>query len=296
MRAKIWFLESRPQFLLLSVTLAFLGNAIAWYHGAFNIWYGILAGFGLVLAHTSVNVFNDYFDYRSGVDLNTQRTPFSGGSGILPAAQLRPRQVLWYGIITMILALAIGAYFMVAQSWLLLPLVVVAALCVVLYTPFILRTRWPEWSPGLGLGILPVLGVYFSQTSAYTLPALIAAIPSGFMVHNLLLLNEFPDYEADKKAGRKTMPITLGKKPASRVYMGVTIGVYLWIIGAVVAGMMPVWALVALLSLPFAVKALRNVPGYEDMGKLMPAMGNNVLFILATHILLGVGFVLAKVF
>ncbi len=237
--AKTWFLESRPQFLLLSVTLAFLGNAIAWREGNFSLGYAFLAGIGLVIAHISVNVFNDYFDYKSGIDLKTQRTPFSGGSGMLPTAAMRPRQVLWYGIITLLIALGVGIYFMVVKSWLLLPVIVVAALCVTLYSPIILKTHWPEWSPGLGLGILPVLGIYFAQTADYTIPALIAAVPSGFMVHNLLLLNEFPDVEADRTGGRKTLTITLGRRGASIVYTALTLGVYAWVIGWVAAGVMP---------------------------------------------------------
>ena len=115
------------------------------------------------------------------------------------------------------------------------------------------------------------------------------------MVHNLLLLNEFPDVEADKKGGRKTMPITLGKKGASRVYSALNIAVYVWIIGAVAARQMPVWTLLALLTLPFAIKAIRGALKYDDMSKLMPALGNNVLFILFTHVLMGVGYILARV-
>ncbi len=61
---------------------------MAWYDGAFFLSWALLALLGLLLAHVSVNVLNDYFDYRSGVDLKTQRTPFSGGSGILPPPNL----------------------------------------------------------------------------------------------------------------------------------------------------------------------------------------------------------------
>lgn len=293
---KIWFLEARPQFLLLSVVLAFLGTSIAWHDGAFALDYALLAFIGLLLAHISVNVLNDYYDYKSGVDLDTQRTPFSGGSGILPAALLKPRQVFWYGMVTFLLALAIGIYFMVVRSWLLLPLMILAAICILLYTPVILKMKWPEWSPGLGLGILPVLGTYFAQTAEYTVPALIAAVPSGFMVHNLLLLNEFPDIEADRKPGRKTLPITLGKKKAAKVYSAVTIAVYLWIIGAVLAGVMPVFTLIALASLPFAIKAIRGALWHEGLGQLVPAMASNVLFILSTHLLMGIGYILGSVF
>ena len=301
MKLKIWFLETRPQFLLLSVVLAFLGTCIAWYEakefgGNFDLGYAFLAGFGLLLAHISVNVLNDYFDYRSGIDLETKRTPFSGGSGILPATLLKPRQVFWLGLSSFLLAIPIGVYFVLARGWLLLPLLLIAAICVLLYTPTILKLRWPEWAPGLGLGALPILGVYFVQTSVYTLPVFIASIPSGILVHNLLLLNEFPDVEADKKAGRKTLPITMGKEKAGIVYSVLTIIVYLWIIGGVVVGQMPTFSLIALLTLPFAIKAIRGALKHQDMSQLVPAMANNVLVVLLTQLLLGIGYILAGVF
>ncbi len=302
LRLKIWFLETRPQFLLLSVVLAFLGTCIAWYDGAFHLGYALLAFFGLLLTHISVNVLNDYFDYRSGIDLETRRTPFSGGSGILPAALLTPRQVLWLGLGSLLLAVPIGVYFVIARGWLLLPLLLVAAFCVLLYSPLILKLNWPEWAPGVGLGVLPVLGCYFVQTTTYTFPAVVASIPSGILVHNLLLLNEFPDTEADKKANRKTLPITMGRTKASIVYSVLTMVVYLWIIGMAIGmavmkrELFQLFLLMPLLTIPFAIKAIRGALKYQDMSKLMPAMGNNVLVVLLTQLLLGIGYILAGAF
>jgi 1,4-dihydroxy-2-naphthoate octaprenyltransferase len=295
-KLKVWFLETRPQFLLLSVVLAFLGVTIAWYDGYFHLGYALLTFLGLLLCHISVNVLNDYFDYESGIDLETKRTPFSGGSGILPTSRLKPRQVLWLGVGSLILAVPIGVYFVITRGWDLLPLLIVGALCAVLYTPLITKLGFPEWAPGAGMGTLPVLGAYFIQTTAYTLPAVIAAIPSGILVHNLLLLNEFPDVEADKIASRKTMPILIGKTKAWMVYSALTIIVYLWIIGWVAAGKMPIFALIALLTLPFAIKAIRGSQKHEDMNQLVPAMANNVMVVLLTQFLLGIGYILGGVF
>ena len=295
MKLKIWFLETRPQFLLLSVVLIFLGTCLAWYDDAFHLGYALLAFVGLLLTHISVNTLNDYFDYRSGIDLEVKRTPFSGGSGILPSALLKPRQVLWLGLTSFLLAIPIGVYFVVARGWQLLPLLLIAAVCILLYTPVILKLGWPEWAPGVGLGALPVLGAYFVQTTAYTLPAVVASIPSAILVHNLLLLNEFPDTEADEKAGRKTLPITMGKARASLLYVMLTLIVYLWIIGGVVARLMPLFCLIALLTLPLAVKAIQGALRHQEITKLVPAMANNVLVVLLTQLLLGIGYILAGI-
>ncbi len=296
MKLKLWFLETRPQFLTLSVVLAFLGTSIAWYEGYFHLGYALLAGFGLLLTHISVNTLNDYFDYRSGVDLATRRTPFSGGSGILPTALLTPGQVFWLGMSSFLLAVVIGVFFILTKGWLLLPLLLFAAVCILFYTPVILKMPWPEWAAGLGLGWLPVLGLYFVQTAQYTWHAVIAAVPSGILVHNLLLLNEFPDTKADMGGGRRTLPIVMGGARASLIYSALTMTVYLWVIGWAIAGVMPAFCLIALLTLPFALKAIKGSRKHQDMAQLIPAMGSNVLVVLLTQLLLGIGYILAGIF
>jgi 1,4-dihydroxy-2-naphthoate octaprenyltransferase len=293
MKLKLYFLETRPQFLLLSVVLGITGTCIAWYDGFFSFGDAALATFGLILAHTACNTLNDYFDYKSGVDRVTERTPFSGGSGMLREGLLTPREVLCIGLISLAIDVPIGLYFMITKGWLLLPLILVAVFSVVLYSPVILKGYWPEWSPFLGLGVLPVLGMYFSQTGMYTWHAVIASMPSGFLVHNLLLLNEFPDIEADKVANRRTLPITLGSKGAAIVYTAFTLMVYIWIAGAVILKAMPLFTLIAILTLPLAIKAIQGSFKSEDRGSLIPAMGNNVLVVLVTQVLIGIGYVLS---
>lgn len=296
MKLKVWFLETRPQFLTLSVVLAFLGTVVAWYDGHFNLGHALLAGIGLVLAHVSVNTLNDYFDYRSGIDVATRRTPFSGGSGILPAGLLRPRAVLWLGLGSLLLAVPIGIYFVLTSGYQLLPLLIVAALFILLYSPFILKWPWPEWVAGAGLGALPILGMYFALVGAYTFPAVIASIPSAFLVHNLLLLNEFPDAEADRQANRKTLPITIGKDRTAIFYAVVALAVYVWIIGWVAARVLPIWTLLALLTLPLTIKAINGARHHDDLSRLMPAMAANVMAVLLTQLLMGIGYILGRVF
>jgi 1,4-dihydroxy-2-naphthoate octaprenyltransferase len=301
-RLLLWIKETRPQFLTLSVVLAFLGTSIAWYDGPVNLGYALLAGFGLMLTHGSVNAINDYFDYKSGIDLDVERTPFSGGSGLVPDGKIPLNQALWVGIVTLLVALLIGLFFIALKGWLLLPLLIAAGLCLVLYTPLILKTPWPEWSPGVGLGILPILGFYFIQAGRYDWMVLIASIPSGILVHNLLLLNEFPDVAADRKGGRKTIPVAFGLAAAAKFFILATVAVYVWIIGCVLATLltgkivMPVYCLIALLALPWAVKAMRGSKEYHDRSRLVQALGDNVKFILFTQVLLGVGYILEKLF
>ncbi|MCB2148967.1 MAG: prenyltransferase [Deltaproteobacteria bacterium] len=298
----LWIKETRPQFLTLSVVLTFLGTSVAWHQGAVNLRYALLAGFGLMLTHGSVNAINDYFDYKSGIDLDVERTPFSGGSGLVPEGKLSSNQALCVGTVTFLVALMIGIFFIIEKGWRLVPLLIVAALCLVLYTPVILRTPWPEWSPGLGLGILPILGFYFVQTGRYDWKVLVVSIPSGILVHNLLLLNEFPDVEADRKGGRKTTPVLFGLVAAARSFRLATIAVYGWIIGCVMTTLtigsvvMPIYCLIVLLALPWAVKAMRGSKEYHDRSRLIRAMGDNVTFILLTHVLLGLGYILDKLF
>jgi 1,4-dihydroxy-2-naphthoate polyprenyltransferase len=301
MKPKALMMVFRAPFLLLAVVLGFLGAALAWYEhqeygSTFNLGYAFLAGIGLVIAHISVNVFNEYFDFRSKVDFRTPRTPFSGGSGALPSGLITEKQALWLGVGSLFIIIPIGIFFTLVKGWLLLPLLLFSAVIIVIYTPFILKMGYPEWAPGIGLGVLPVLGAYFIQTGEYTITALIAAVPSGILVHNLLLLNELPDAEADKTVKRRTLPIVLGKKNAAIVFSVLMLVMYLWIISAVITGDMPAFTLLGLLTLPLAYKAVSGAFKFNDMSKLVPALANNVFVVLLTQLLMGVGFILAGAF
>jgi 1,4-dihydroxy-2-naphthoate octaprenyltransferase len=301
MKLKNLMVVVRANFLLLTVVLGFLGTSLAWYEhqqfgGDFSLGFAFLAGFGLVLAHISVNVFNDYFDFRSKLDYKTPRTPFSGGSKALVDGLITEKQALWLAIGSLAIAAAVGIFFTLTQGWLLLPLLLVAAIIILIYTPFILKIGYPEWAAGLGLGILPILGAYFIQTGEYTMTALVVSVPSGILVHNLLLLNEFADVEADKTVKRRTLPITVGKKNAAIIYSALTAVMYLWIIGAVITGDMPAFSLLGLLTIPLAYKAIDGSFKSNDMAKLVPAMANNVFIVLLTQLLMGIGFILGGVF
>src|SRR5512139_39150 len=97
---KAWLLLPRFHFMPLTIILVSLGTAIAAYEGHFDLGYFAFAMIGSILVHITVNVSNDYYDYVGGIDLNTPRTPFSGGSGVLPRNLLKPRQAFWVATIS----------------------------------------------------------------------------------------------------------------------------------------------------------------------------------------------------
>jgi 1,4-dihydroxy-2-naphthoate octaprenyltransferase len=212
MKFRIWFLETRPQFLLLSVALVLLGTAMSGNEGHFNCVRFALTMIGLILAHASVNILNDYFDFKSGIDLETRRTHFSGGSGILPQGLMDPKSAFKFGAGCLLAAFLIGLYLTAVSGWQLLPLILLGGLVIYFYTSYLTKWLLGEFWAGLGLGTLPVLGTYFVQTGSYTTGAFVASLAPGFLTANLLLLNEFPDAEADKKGGRFHLVIALGTR------------------------------------------------------------------------------------
>ena len=291
MSLKIWIKETRPQFLILSPVLVLLGSSVAYNQGYFNWIRFILAAAGLILAHASVNILNDYFDYKSGIDIETRRTPFSGGSGILPEGLLKPESTYWFGMATLGAAFLIGIHLVLVSGWQLLVLVLIGGVVIYFYTSFLTKWLVGELWAGLGLGTLPVIGTYFIQTGNFNLEILVVSLVPGFLTANLLFLNEFPDLEADRKGGRFHLVIALGRKNAAVLYAAIILITYLCIIAGVAWRIMPPLALIALITVIFALKAiLITFKNYESTEKMIPALKSNVLTILGTDVLLAIGY------
>jgi 1,4-dihydroxy-2-naphthoate octaprenyltransferase len=295
MSLKLLFLETRPQFLLLSPILVFLGMAVALYGGNFNLTAFLLSIAGLVLLHTSVNTLNDYSDYKTGIDFKVNRTPFSGGSGMLPAKALTPRAVFWLGFGSFLLAVPIGIYFIITRGWFLLPLFAVGGVFVLWYSSHITKIGGgsAEIAAGLGLGTLPVFGTYLIMGGNFDWSALYATVPSGFLVFNLLFLNEFPDADADRSGGRRTLPIIYGHKIAGIIYSTMVALTYIWVIIGAITRLMPAWTLLALLTLPIGLKAIKGSLTFKSFEELIPAQGANVMIVLLIQLLIGIGYLIA---
>ena len=209
---------ARAPFLLLPPTLVASGAAAAAWNGAFSWTRTILAVVGLVALHMAVNILNEWSDMRTGIDLETERTPFSGGSGTLPAGGMGLRTALVFGLVCAGVGLAIGLWFVSKVGWVLVPLMIAGAVSVLAYTEFLARMGIGELAAGFGLGAGPVIGTAIVQGGGWSHAAAAASIPAFFMPFNLLLLNEFPDEEADRKGGRRNLVILLGRKTAARIH------------------------------------------------------------------------------
>lgn len=282
----------RIPFLILTPACVSLGvTAAVWTSGRVNMLYSVLALTGAISAHISVNAFNEYFDFRSGLDSKTGRTPFSGGSGTLPAKPELARRALATGVITFAGTSLIGAFFLFARGLLLLPLGILGLLVILAYTTWLTRNPLSCLiAPGLGFGPVMVMGTSFVLTGEYSRTALVASLVPFFLVSDLLLLNQFPDVEADKSVGRRHLPVVVGRRRSSIVYAVFLLSAYSAVVIGVSLRYLPKASLLGLCTIPVAVPASLGAFRYsEDPAKLIPYMGMNVIINIATPVLVAIG-------
>ncbi|MGA2971693.1 MAG: prenyltransferase [Candidatus Bathyarchaeia archaeon] len=287
---------TRANFLPLTMVIVLAGLAAAFYsHRTFIPLDAALVMVGALLTHASVNAFNNYFDYRSKIDEKTPKTPFSGGVDTLVKGMMKPSQALTVSLFCLICAALIGLYFLAHLFSVLLPLVVYGAVIIVLYTPVLSRVHaLSEIVAGSGFGFMG-LGVYATQAGVIDAPGIAILVPITILVALLLFLNEFPDAEVDKVAGRRHIVVLLGKRGSAWLYIAGQAATYASIILAVAVGAAPTPVLVSLLSLPIAYKAARiTLKNYNQTLELVPALGSNVIFILSTITLMACGFAVAS--
>ncbi|MBF0219017.1 MAG: prenyltransferase [Gammaproteobacteria bacterium] len=292
--ALVWQ-SARPPFLLLALVCAFLGLATAVYTlqaGMASVDYllFLVVLVGAVAAHIAVNTLNEYLDFRSGLDNLTRRTPFSGGSGLLPRHPEVAEQVLHFSLAAIVLTCAIGIYLLFTHSEQLLPIGLAGVVIIIAYTRWI--NRYPFIcliAPGVGFGLLMVVGTHLVMAGEYGQPIWFAALIPFFLVNNLLLLNQYPDIEADRQVGRNHFPIAFGTRISAYAYGAFLFAAMLVIIFAVVAGYFPIYSLAALLPLlagvlPFRAALLHGA----QIGSHPQFLGMNVVVTLLTPLLLGV--------
>jgi len=288
---KVWAAQIRAPFLLLAVFLVLIAGAVALYDDVFHGLRFALAMLGTVLAHVAVNLFNELSDYKTGIDSNTRRTPFSGGSGTMQAGLLKPLTVLRAALGVSLVALGIGVYLTIVSGWHLAVFIVAGGLAALFYTSHLAKIMLGEFFAGLCLGTFVVLGAYYAQAGYLTPVVIWVSIPPGILTSLLLLLNEFPDAEADRQGGRRHLVIALGWRRAAVVYTVCMALVYAVVIIGVAAGWLPPTVLLALLTLPLAVKACLTALRYgRNFEKMVSALGANVGVVLGTDLLIAVAY------
>lgn len=287
----------RPRFLLLAVACVLVGIGTAVHEvGHINAFQAVLALIGGVAAHASVNALNEYCDCKSGLDEKTTKTPFSGGTGTLPPHPEMAHVALITGLATMGIVGLIGLYFFIVRGFAIVPLGIMGLVVIAAYTPFI--TRMPAIcliAPGLGFGVLMVMGTHFVLTGHYSLVAFVASLSPFFLVSDLLLLNQFPDVEPDRSIGRNHIPILLGLKKSSQIYALFLLLTYVSIVLGVAWNVLPKMSLLGLLTLAIAIPTTIGVfRNAGDVEKLKPSMAMNVVINLTTPVLVAVGLFIGR--
>jgi 1,4-dihydroxy-2-naphthoate polyprenyltransferase len=296
---KIWIAELRAPFFTASVVPVILGGVLAWHEThTLNVGCLVLTLLGVVSLHAATNTLNDYFDHQSGNDLINQEAnrPFDGGAPFLAEGILKPQAVYRFGVGALLLGAGIGFYLAYRSGWLIIPMGFIGVGAAYFYVePRVkLAARGVgEILTGLCFGPLVVMGTYYVQTRAVSSGALMAGIPIGFLIANVLFINQFPDREADRSVGKNHWVVRLGKRKAVKLFAFLVSAVYLSVVAGVLTGILPKASLITFLTIPISVKSvLVALREYENSPKLRPAQALTILSHLSTGLLLSLSYYL----
>lgn len=294
MQTKTILATFRPSFLILTPACVFLGLSLSLSTASQINWFDFfLILIGATSAHIAANTLNEYYDFKSGLDLQTNKTPFSGGSGALPENPAAANSVLIAGWISVIFTILIGIYFIFSQGDQILPIGLAGLLLVITYTQLINRSPiLCLVSPGLGFGLLMVVGTYLILTGSFSGLVWFAPFVPFFLINNLLLLNQYPDIEADRNVGRNTFPIVFGIKNSNRIYFLFLVIPYSLITFAIFNQSIPILSFIALLPMLLSLFALLGALKYKANIAIYPQyLAANVAASILTPILLGLAII-----
>ncbi len=294
-----WFLLVRVPFFTATVIPILLGTAVAAYHlsviGESIDWklftLTIVAG---IFIHAGVNVINDYFDHISrGDDINQYATPVNGGSRVIQAGLVSSHKVATIGVSFLLIGAALGLYINSQVNGLGLPLLIALGMFLgFFYTapPFKLAHRgFGEVAVALGFSLY-MYAAYYIQTRMFSVEMLIASLPLALLIMLVLFINEFGDYDADAKVGKRTWVVRLGKEKSFQTYQVLLVLTYLLVWSVALFNL---WALIAYLSLPLAIKALKHArEHYQDPFQLLPANFGTIFTHLTCGLLLTLAYII----
>lgn len=293
----LWAKELRAPFFTAVILPVSLGAVVAWFSlRVFDLLYFVLSLIGMICINAGTNMANDYFDYKSGCDLDKKdfNSPFSGGSGLLPAGLLDPKKVYMASMIFFGFAGLIGAYLTLTRGWIIAVFGLIGVISGYFYTTKLAPRGIGETIVGFNCGPLAVAGSYYVQTQTIALQAVVASISLGILVLAILWVNEIPDYNADAKAGKRTLVTRIGRKKAADAFIILMFSNYVVVLLGVSLSLMPLLALISFLTIPIAARAIRVARGnYNDPRGLVPANAATVLIHLLTGLLLCVAYIIS---
>lgn len=288
---------SRAPFFTAVIIPVLFGIVLAYRYGnTFHPFRSLVILAAAVAAHAGANLLNDYYDARSGADANNpHRNPFSGGSPHIVEGALPPQVFLRAGLTSLSVALICGAWLVWVVDHGPGPIVLMALaglLGGVLYTapPVKLSYRgWGEIAIFLCFGILPVFAAHYVNRQIFILSPAISAIPLALLITNIIWINEFPDCDSDRAAGKMHLVARMGVARARYVYYTMAALAYAGIILLVVFYYVGKGGLLGLLGIPFSWKAAHILHRhYPDPPALIPAQAATIM----AHLVTGLGLIL----
>ncbi|MEM1956426.1 MAG: 1,4-dihydroxy-2-naphthoate octaprenyltransferase [Candidatus Caldarchaeum sp.] len=290
------FRATRFPFLTATAAPVLIGVGSASYLGYFDPVLFMLTLIGASLIHLGLNMTNDYFDHKMGADeKNITPTPFSGGSRIIQYGLLTPSQVALMSSVLYIAGAFLGIYLAFLRG--LVPIITIMAVGILIsvaYTapPFKLAYRGlGEAAVGIGFGPVIVLGSHYVQAQTFSVHSLLASIPIGIFITLILYVNEIPDALYDRQAGKNTLVSRLSRNQVVSLYKALLAAAYAVIVLSAAAGYAPLTTLIALATIPTAVKTVRMVnQTYGNPYLMIPALASNIKVATLTGLLHALGF------
>ena len=289
----VWLRVIRVRFLLASIIAVSVGLALHWsQNGSLDYLDVILTFAGVLALHASVDLLNDYWDFKRGIDTKTTRTKMSGGTGVLPEGLLKPSSVYRAGVVFLIIGSLIGSYFVITDGILIAIILGFAILSIYFYSTKIVDSGLGEFFVAVK-GSMIVMGTFFIQSGEVTVESILAGIVIGTLSSLVLFIASFPDYDADKSKGRKTLVIVVGKEKAIKLFWLFPLVSYVVILIGVSVNLFPLLSLISLLSFPLMIKSgLGLQKNYDTIDNLVPFMSSTLQFSRLTGILFALSFLI----
>jgi 1,4-dihydroxy-2-naphthoate octaprenyltransferase len=283
----------RVRFLLASVIAVSVGLALNWWQNStIQPFEAVLTFAGVMALHASVDLLNDFWDFKRGIDTSTTRTKMSGGTGVLPEGLLKPSSVYRAGIAFLVIGSLIGGYFVITDGIIIAVILGFAILSIYFYSTKIVDSGLGEFFVAVK-GSMIVIGTFFIQSGQISSESILAGIVVGSLSSLVLFIASFPDHDADKSKGRKTLVIAVGKQNASKLFWIFPLISYSAILVGVYANLFPLFSLISFCSLPLMIKSgLGLQKNYDSITELIPSMSSTLMFGRITGALFVIGFLI----